>query len=202
MNAWTKKGPFLVLFLGFVWYPFASQASSFTLVDEIFFEGDEGHVSGLFSPGPHSLTYRHPSNHPVEAFPDPQNILSASLTITIQDDLHDPLFTRECWLVFTDTEWLNRDSWWAAGLGGPHPFFVEPERIRESGGVEITVMSLWGDFYVTGSTLELTYERGSPTPVPEPKSVLLLGAGLIGIAGVMRKKWPHRTCQTPSSEPV
>jgi hypothetical protein len=44
-----------------------------------------------------------------------------------------------------------------------------------------------GDFYLAASTLTAHGDNGS-APVPEPATLLLLGAGLIGLAGYSRKR--------------
>jgi hypothetical protein len=46
-----------------------------------------------------------------------------------------------------------------------------------------------GDFYIVRSDLEITLADGQPQPVPEPSTILLLGSGLIGLAGYAKKKF-------------
>ena len=180
-----------ILFLGISLVPGSALPAPYTLVDEILFNGEDGYVSGIFSPGPLFLKLWHPSNNPTESFPDPKNIMSAALTLTTQDDLDDPSSSHEYWLVFSEKEWLNHGNWWVPVLDSSHPFVLDIEQIRENGGAEVTVMALWGDFYVSSSKLELTYQ-GDPTttsPVPEPSTFLLFGSSMLGMAVFMRRKW-------------
>ena len=51
------------------------------------------------------------------------------------------------------------------------------------GAFRVSIVSVWGDFYIDQSELRINY-----TPVPEPTTTLLLGLGLVGLAGVRRKK--------------
>ena len=188
----SKKKLFIsILFAGAAFFPVSSLAAPLTYVDEIIFHEEQGYVSGIFTPGPHSLKLWHPLIDPVGSLPAPENILSATLTIETRDDRHDRFFSREYWLVFSNEEWVNNDSLWdLVASDGSHPFVLDIDQIREHGGAEVAIIALWGDFYVLSSTLVLTYESDENSPVPEPGSVLLLGSGLIGLALIMRKKWP------------
>jgi PEP-CTERM motif-containing protein len=47
----------------------------------------------------------------------------------------------------------------------------------------VKIWSTWGDFGVSGSSLSVDYN-----PVPEPAIMLFFGLGLLGVAGVSRKK--------------
>lgn len=57
----------------------------------------------------------------------------------------------------------------------------------EDGEFNISLASLGGDFFIGSSTLTINYETvNSTAPVPEPATMLLLGSGIIGLAGFGR----------------
>ncbi len=59
------------------------------------------------------------------------------------------------------------------------------------GSLDISIDSYWGDFYLDSSTLVANGDNGdigASAPVPEPTTMLLFGLGLLGLAGVSRKK--------------
>jgi hypothetical protein len=57
--------------------------------------------------------------------------------------------------------------------------------LNEDGLLNVTIHRLWGDFYLTGSTL-VAEGHASESAVPIPAAVLLLGSGLIGLLGLRR----------------
>lgn len=55
--------------------------------------------------------------------------------------------------------------------------------------ISSSVLGGFGDFVVAGSTLNVYGDNGDTAPVPEPATMLLLGTGLLGLAGTTRKKF-------------
>lgn len=59
--------------------------------------------------------------------------------------------------------------------------------IEDDGTLNVWVTSAWGDFLLDSASITASGDDGT-APVPEPATVLLFGIGLLGIAGVSRKK--------------
>lgn len=59
--------------------------------------------------------------------------------------------------------------------------------LNHDGKLDVKVQSLYGKFWVGNSTLTVYTDADAPTPVPEPGTLLLLGAGMLGI-GLSRRR--------------
>lgn len=79
--------------------------------------------------------------------------------------------------------WEVDPAW---GWGNVTAFVVDDHFLnvtfdRLSGDFGVAAMRIWGDYTDNGAS-------SNAAPVPEPATMLLLGTGLIGVAGVSRKK--------------
>lgn len=60
-------------------------------------------------------------------------------------------------------------------------------RLQADGILSVTLTCLEGDFYLNSSTLTADYTDNTASPVPEPATLMLLGSGLLGLAGFRKK---------------
>ena len=59
----------------------------------------------------------------------------------------------------------------------------------EDGDLRVNLVSAGGDFYIDKSLLEITYFAKQVKSVSEPGSFILLGIGLLGLAGYSRRRF-------------
>lgn len=108
-------------------------------------------------------------------------ILSADLMISLYDD-ND--YSAESVTVKIDGTNLNDEYWWTFNAFGGAVSATGLASLNEDGKLFTVVTATQGDFWFDKA--ELT-ANGCNNAVPEPATMLLLGFGLVGLAGVRRK---------------
>jgi hypothetical protein len=122
-----------------------------------------------------------------EFIPPAVSITDASLEILFCDDEYDRNF-RKMEFAFGYGEDHNFDFGEIdSGFVGPYALNVDYLR---DGMFKVKVASVWGDFYIKKSVLKVNYEGAAP--VPEPSTILLMGAGLLGLVTVGRRKFNRK----------
>ncbi|MDY6879180.1 MAG: PEP-CTERM sorting domain-containing protein [Thermodesulfobacteriota bacterium] len=118
--------------------------------------------------------------HHYEFTPPAAEVLSGTLTLSLHDDggLGDgPEFA---------FGWAEDGTWAFGEVDTALYDFEITASFLEDGAFSVVLASLGGDFYINYSELEITYNAA---PVPEPGTILLLGAGLLGVVGYNRKRF-------------
>jgi len=117
--------------------------------------------------------------------PAAAEVLSGKLTLSLRDDDTDT------WCPITwdvGIGWAEDGTWDIGGVDtGLYGYDVTASYLVD-GTFTVTLGSVWGDFYIEKSDLEITYN-----PVPVPSTILLMGGGLFGLVGYNRKRFSKKS---------
>jgi hypothetical protein len=61
--------------------------------------------------------------------------------------------------------------------------------LKDDGHLDLILKIMCGDFYFDRAVISALGCENGPAPVPEPATMLLLGSGLVGLAGYGRKRF-------------
>jgi len=168
-----------------------ASAASMTWTDTIDWSPDQ--YVGWFD----SLDYKHDISDGADGFDGfitggNDYVLNYSLTIALYDDGgrwdgREVAYINQPGIIgdgFYNFSYSNKTYGWSiAGL-------ID---INLDGILNVSINSWYGDFYLDKSTLVAHGDNGPVAPVPEPSTILLMGAGLLGLVGYSRKHFSTKS---------
>jgi hypothetical protein len=180
-----------------------ASAASYWFSDTIDKWGDDGALEWAHIPNyPNTHDYQHDINDEVD-FANGDLVTKAYLALDFDWDFTDSIGvahigqcnytiawdnTEFSWIQFDDSGWKFVDE-----VDNDEEFLtVGIDWLNDDGllDVSLTVVNwLWNaNAWLDSSTLFGVAETGSPSPVPEPSTMILLGMGVVGIFGTGREK--------------
>lgn len=150
------------------------------------YRGSANYINtSLFGCGKDSLTW----THNFDFIPEFDEIVTASLTLNLEDDGRDCWFKWEFALVYTED-----DPWWRPTDfmevdTGEYSYDLDFHNL-EDGSYQVSMIGLAGDFFIHSAELAVGYNGPTAAPIPEPATMVLFGVGLgaTGLTAIRRKK--------------